>query len=68
MSLKLTSDGLVDGGIMLNQIAILSANGGIRGLVQKPDDPLPLKDLERKLSSSTSAMAQAFSRHVRRCA
>jgi hypothetical protein len=62
MSDRLTSSGLIDGGILLNQIPIIRAAGGLRGVTQKPDDPFPLDELMIKFKSGTSAMAKAFLR------
>jgi hypothetical protein len=62
MTDRLTSSGLIDGGVLLNQIPIIRAAGGLRGVTQKPDDPYPLDELMIKFKSGTSAMAKAFLR------
>jgi hypothetical protein len=62
MTDRLTSSGRIDGGIFLNQIPIIRAAGGLRGVEQKPDDPLPLDALMLKLMSGTGAQAKVFLR------
>src|SRR5262249_6925394 len=54
------NEGLVDGGILLNRISILKAGGGIKGLTQKPEDPLPLEELMFKVNKATTSMAKLY--------
>jgi len=62
MDNRVTRDGLIDGGIFINQIPMLHSAGGLKGIVQKPDEPFPMEELTRKLRTGTKAMAESFFR------
>jgi hypothetical protein len=47
----------VEGGVMLNQIPDIAFKGGLKGVIQKPEDPIPVETLERKLEATTKTYA-----------
>src|SRR5262249_20844654 len=59
-----TLDGQIDGGIMLGQISDIKQKGGLKGIIQRPEDPIPIQSLASTLKVRTGAFVRAFMKNV----
>jgi len=55
-----TLDGQFEGGIMLSQVPDVRQKGGLKGVIQRPEDPIPVAPLANALAARTGAMARIF--------
>jgi hypothetical protein len=55
-----TLDGQVEGGIMLTQVPDIQLKGGLRGIIQRPEDSIPIQALVNTLTARTKSFAKAF--------
>ncbi|MBL8799497.1 MAG: caspase family protein [Planctomycetia bacterium] len=57
---KGTPDGEFEGGVMLAQLPQIKQKGGLRGIIQRPEDPIPIDALQATLTARVGAMARVF--------
>jgi hypothetical protein len=49
-----------EGGVMLSQIPALKLSGGLKGVIQQPEDPIPIQALATTLGARTGAFARTL--------
>lgn len=52
--------GQFEGGIMFSQVSDIKFNGGLKGVIQRPEDPIPIQQLVNTLGARTGAFARRF--------
>jgi RNA polymerase sigma factor (sigma-70 family) len=55
-----TPDGLLEGGIMQSQILVIKQHGGLKGIIQRPEESIPVQSLATILGARTGAIARAY--------
>jgi hypothetical protein len=55
-----TPDGEFEGGVMLAQLPQIKQKGGLRGIIQRPEDSIPIDALQATLTARVGAMARVF--------